>query len=283
MIAVVAVLIAAAGQAPHLPDLLSRLSEEAEMYRRMAPQTLSEETFEQRAFTAGPAPGQVRLQTREIVSEYGVGFLKEAPDSLHEFRQVIAVDGRPVASPEKARHSLSLGLHSPDDRVRKRMLEDFQAHGLAGAAVDFGPLILLFTKRQLENYRYTLADTAWVGAEEAVVLSYRQAGGPQNVTVFAGRKAIRLPLEGLVVLRKTDGLPLRVTLRAARTERRQTFVEEASVDYMMTRHGCLAPAAVLHRTLVDGRIVTENCFRYAEFRRFGAESEIKFTEVPEKP
>ena len=124
------------------------------------------------------------------------------------------------------------------------MLEDFQAHGLAGAAVDFGPLILLFSKRQAGNFTFQPAGLARVGADEAFVLAYRQSGGESNLTVFAGRKTVRQPLEGRVFLRKPDGLPLRVTMRAARAEDGRKVVEEATVDYVMTPHGYLAPAAV---------------------------------------
>lgn len=281
MKALLAALWVSAACAQDLTVLLGRLSEEAEVYRRMAPQAIAEETLEQRASIPSRRTGKVRLQTREIVSEYSVGALKEAPERLHEFRQVLSVDGRRLAKPEKARRTLSLGLASPDDRLRKRMLEEFQAHGLAGAAVDFGPLILLFTKRQIGNYRFSLSGAARVGADEAVVLDYRQAAGDQNLTVFAGRNTIRQPLAGQVLLRKADGLPLRITMRAARTENGHTFVEEGVVDYVMTAHGFVAPATVLHRSIADGQLAAEDRFRYATFRRFSADAEIKFNEVPE--
>jgi hypothetical protein len=42
-----------------------------------------------------------------------VGTLKEADSGdLHEFRQVISVDGRPVQTEESARRALSLGMQS---------------------------------------------------------------------------------------------------------------------------------------------------------------------------
>lgn len=263
-----------------IPAVLGRLSEEAEVYRRSAPQTLAEETLEQRATVL--VRGQLRMRTREIVSEYTIGTLADSPDTLHEFRKVIAVDGWRLARPEQARRSLSLGLKSADDRARKRLLEEFQAHGLSGAAVDFGPLLLLFSKRQIGNYRFTATGTAWVGADQAVVLAYKQADGGQNLTVFSGRSTVRLALEGLVFLRLSDGLPLRITMQAGRNEGGRTIIETAAVDYVMTRHGYLAPVSVLHRTVVDGHTTAEDRFRYAEFRKFGAETEIKFTEVPQQ-
>src|SRR5580698_2801494 len=94
-----------------LPEILSRLSEEAEVFRHVAREILAEETLTQRALKA-PARFHPRLGTAAAT----------------------------------ARHSLALGLASADDHARKRMLEDFQKYGLATAVVDFGPLLLLFTK-----------------------------------------------------------------------------------------------------------------------------------------
>src|SRR5947199_3694787 len=118
---------------PNIADLLSRVAEEAEILQQNAPKALTRETLEQRAVmppsrfrprigTAATEPGKPRLQVREIVSEYSVGTLKDsASNNLIEFRQVTSVDGRKVQSEEKARHFLSIGIKSPDDRVRKRM------------------------------------------------------------------------------------------------------------------------------------------------------------------
>src|SRR6185312_9900228 len=90
-----------------------------------------------------PAP---RLQIRNVLSEYSVGILKDSPSrSLTEFRQVVSVDGRRVQSPESARHALSIGLKAPDDRARKRMLEDFARHGLVDVATDYGLILLAFS------------------------------------------------------------------------------------------------------------------------------------------
>ncbi|HWQ54266.1 MAG TPA: hypothetical protein VN442_11315 [Bryobacteraceae bacterium] len=280
MKALLALFCAFAAHGQDLVPLLSRLSSEAENFRRLAPQTLAEETLEQRVVLPSRTSGPAAFHTREIVSEYTIGHLESSHGSLHEFRQVIRVDGRAVRKPEKARHTLSLGMTSPDDRSRKRMLEDFQAYGLTGAAVDFGPLILLFTREQIRNYIFTAAGTARLGADEVLVLSYKQAGGGANLTVFSGRNTVRQPLEGRVLLRKTDGLPIRITLSAARTENGRPYVEQAAVDYIPTTYGSIAPAAVLHRSLAGSELVTEHRFRYSAFKKFGAETEIKFTEIP---
>ena len=74
---------------PSLPDLLSRVAEEAEILQQNAPKSLTQETLEQRALmpatrfrprigkAAAVAPPP-RLVVRQIVSEYSVGPLKES-------------------------------------------------------------------------------------------------------------------------------------------------------------------------------------------------------------
>lgn len=280
MRALLPLICALAAHGQEIAPLLSRLSEEAAAFRRVAPQTLAEEILEQRVSLPSRTPGIVNFRTREIISEYTIGRLEGSQDNIHEFRQVIRVDGRSVRKPEKARHTLSLGMTSPDARARKRMLEDFQAYGLTGAAVDFGPLLLLFTHEQIRNYSFAVAGIARLGAEEAIALSYKQAGGGANLTVFSGRNTVQQPLEGQILLRKADGLPIRITLSAARTENGRHYIEQATVDYAPTAHGCVAPVAVLHRSIAGGQIVTEHRFRYSAFKKFGAETEIKFTEIP---
>jgi hypothetical protein len=221
---------------------------------------------------------------REIVSEYSVGTLKESnsPD-LVEFRQVVSVDGRRVQSAEHARHALSLGIQSPDDRVRKRMLEDFAKHGLVDVATDYGLILLAFTKRGLENMQVKPAGAARVGAEDALVLSWQQTSTTGGELEFFGNQSVRRPLQGILYVRKSDGLPLRVQAWAEHPDAKRTIRDEATVDYALSTHGFLMPASVVHRHLVDGELKTENLYRYEPFKLFSADAEIKFTEVPETP
>jgi len=115
------------------------------------PKTLTVETLEQRAMLPPPRfrprlgaaaanPPAPRFAVRQIVSEYTIG--KLADSMLHECRQVISVDGKPVQSEENARHALSLGMQSQSDRMRKRMLEEFAKHGLVDVATDYGLILL---------------------------------------------------------------------------------------------------------------------------------------------
>ena len=262
------------------------------MLQQNAPKSLSREVLEQRALmpatrfrprigkkatAAVPPP---RLLVREIVSEYSVGILKEsAVQNLTELRQVVSVDGRKIQSPERARHALSLGITSPDDRIRKRMLEDFARHGLVDIATDYGIILLAFSKRGLENMNVALAGEEQVGADAAWVLNWQQTSPDAGMLEFLGNQASRLALEGRLLVRQSDGLPLRIQSWSEHPQATHKIRDEATVDYVQSAHGFLTPASVIHRHLVDGQVITENLYRYEPFKMFSADAEIKFTEL----
>jgi hypothetical protein len=227
-------------------------------------------------------PAKPRLQVREIVSEYSVSTLRESASlDLVEFRQVISVDGHKVQSAESARHALSLGVHSQDDRMRKRMLEDFAKHGLVDVATDYGLILLAFTKRGQQHLEVQPAGEGQIGADTALKLAWRQTTDQEGALVFSGRQALRQALQGILWVRKSDGLPLRVQSWADRKESGHVVRDEGTVDYTQSSHGFLTPASVVHRHLVDGQLITENLYRYEPFKLFAADTEIKFTDLPE--
>lgn len=280
---------------PALPQILSRVAEEAEVFQQNLPNSLTREVLVQRTelpparfrprIGAGAlAPLTVRTQTREIVSEYTIGPLTSAPGSnLVEWRQVVEVDGRSIRSPEAARQSLTLNLKTPDEKLRKRMLEEFVHYGLVDVATDYGLILLAFNKRGLAKMDCMLADSAWIGAEEAVSIAWKQKSAESGELAFRGRQVTHTPLEGLLWVRASDGLPLRVQMWAEFRDSKRVIRDEASVDYVMSPHGFITPASVLHRHVVDGRPITENLYRYDAFRLFRAETELKFTDIPEMP
>ena len=280
---------------PSLPDLLSRVAEEAEMLQQNAPKSLTREILEQRARMPAsrfrPRIGKAatvvqppRQVVRQIISEYSVGTLKEsAVQNLTELRQVISVDGRRVQSPERARHALSLGITSPDDRIRKRMLEDFARHGLVDIATDYGIFLLAFSKRGLENMKVVISGEEPVGADAAWVLHWQQTSPDGGVLEFLGNQASRRALQGRLLVRKSDGLPLRIESWSEHPQAGQTIRDEATVDYIRSAHGFLTPASVVHRHMVDGQVITENLYRYEPFKMFSADAEIKFTEIETPP
>jgi hypothetical protein len=234
-----------------------------------------------KAATVVQPPRQV---VRQIISEYSVGTLKEsAVQNLTELRQVISVDGRRVQSPERARHALSLGITSPDDRIRKRMLEDFARHGLVDIATDYGIFLLAFSKRGLENMKVVISGEEPVGADAAWVLHWQQTSPDGGVLEFLGNQASRRALQGRLLVRKSDGLPLRIESWSEHPQAGQTIRDEATVDYIRSAHGFLTPASVVHRHMVDGQVITENLYRYEPFKMFSADAEIKFTEIETPP
>jgi hypothetical protein len=156
------------------------------------------------------------------------------------------------------------------------MLEDFRKYGLTDAVVDFGPLLLLFTKRQAGHYHFELSGDDRIGADAVKIVSYTQVAGPDRMLVFQGRRAIHQPIQGRIYARVPDGMPLRITVVASRPNGQSTFRDEAVVDYTPNAQGFLAPAAVTHRGFAGDQLVVEDEFRYSTFRKFSADAEIKF-------
>jgi hypothetical protein len=281
---------------PDIPAILSRLAEESEVLQQNAPKALTQETLEQRTLmpasrfhprigSAATIPLKPRTVVRQIVSEYSVGTLKDSSSQdLTELRQVISVDGHKVQSVASARHALSLGIKSADDRVRKRMLEDFANHGLVDIATDYGIFLLAFGKRAQANLKVSLGGDEQVGPDAAWVLNWEQISDVGGVLEFIGNQAAHRKLAGRVLIRKSDGLPLRIQAWSQHTQSGGHQIrDDATVDYVQSPHGFLTPASVVHRHQVDGAIITENLYRYEPFRLFSADAEIKFTELDPPP
>src|SRR5882724_1178664 len=258
MLLLVALLVAAQDSQPlSLADVLSRVAEEAEILQQNAPKSLTTETLLQRTLLppsrfrprigkAATEPAKPRQQVREIVSEYSVGTLKEsASRNLCEFRQVISIDGRKVQSAESARHALSLGLKSADDRARKRMLEDFARNGLVDIATDYGLILLAFSKRGQQEMRFVPAGEEQVGADAVLVLNWEQTSDAAGVLEFHGNQAARRAMSGRLLVRKSDGLPVRVQAWTEHAQNGHVIRDDATVDYVLSSHGFLTPASVV--------------------------------------
>jgi hypothetical protein len=299
-----------------IQDALSRVSEEAEAFRTLAPRLLAEEKMVQRTskpprrFHPRLGPGALNTpkpeyRTRELLSEYGFTTFADSPGALRELRKVVSVDGRPVAAGEQAREKLVRGLVSPNDHAKKRMLEEFSKYGLEDkAAVDFGQVILLFLRHRLDAYSFAYRGTGMVGPEAADILTFEQRGGEGSLLVVGRREAVHLPLTGELWVRHSDSMPLRVVIVSTRKDRGKEVKEEATVDYAMSRFGAVVPVSVVQREYaiapVDdaqprpgmggagcggggcSEMTAENVFQYSSFRLFSVEAEVKFTgiEVP---
>jgi len=261
--------------------LADRLAREAEAFERIAPQLLGRETLHQRVM-APPARFKLRVgdaathppvatwKEREIVSEYAVALLDS---EIHELRQVTSVDGKQVAGESEAQNTLAKLLTSHNDERKKRALEQLEKYGLRGGATDFGQILLLFTRSNLERYEITAIGPRLLGTVPTQVFRYRQLDGPVALTVVLGNgqfRTQRLSVEGEIWVRESDGLPLRITMAATDTGTEQTLREEATVDYAMSEFGTLLPLETTHRELRSGVEVAENKTTYADFHRFGA-------------
>lgn len=273
---------------------MQRVAEEADAFQQNIPKTLTQETLEQRSLlppsrfkprvgAAAAEPQQMRFRIREVVSEYSVAGLRDSESrDLVEFRQVISVDDKKVQSAESARRALSLGMQSADDRIRKRMLEEFAKYGLVDIATDYGLILLAFTKRGMENMVFQPAGQAQMGADTVGILAWKQKTSEGGELEFHGRQATHRALTGRLWVRLSDGLPLRVQAWAESVDAAKHKVrDEATVDYVRSSHGFLTPVSVAHRHLVDNRLITENLYHYEPFKLFSSDAEIKFTELPD--
>lgn len=290
MRAVMLVMFAASLRADEqVQKMTARLSEEAQAFEKIAVQVLGTETLHQRAMkppsrfhprvgAAAQGPPRPEWRERQIISEYGFASFG-SPAALHELRQVVSVDGHKIEDTKKAQAALARAITATDDARKIELLKQFEKYGLVGAVTDFGQLILLFTRRDLERYEFTPQEPQWLGGSRVLVFAYKQLDGPEALTLIEANKndqLRRLKLRGEIWVRPETYLPVRITLIANEGDAPLSVREEASVDYAMSDYGALLPTSTEHRELRGGKIVAENQLSYANFRKFGASSDIKF-------
>jgi hypothetical protein len=270
--------------------LIEGLAQQADAFERIAPQVLGRETLHQRALKPPPRfrprvgeaakkPLLPAWQERDVISEYGFAALGDSRQELHEMRRVIAVDGRIVEDEKRAQDSLARLVTAGDDQRRRLALKQLEKYGLRGAAVDFGQLLLLFSRRGVERYEFTFSSSRPVGDLPALVFRYKQLDGPEAMTVFEGDKPLRLRVEGEVWVRADNYAPLRITLAARQGESGEGLREEATVQYAMSAYGVVLPAAVEQREFHGGQVTSENKFAYTNFHKFQTSTEVKFGDV----
>src|ERR1051325_2500534 len=215
-------------QQPVLSDLLSRVAEEAEILRQNAPKALTQETLEQRALMP-PSRFHPRI-------------------------------GKGAAEPAKPR--LMVREIVSEYSVGKRMLEDFARHGLVDLATDYGIILLAFSKRLQANLETAIEGESLIGADEVWVIDWKQRDPEAGMLEFRGNQAARRTMEGRLMVRKSDGLPLRIE---AWTQH-DLIRDDAIVDYVQSPHGFVAPVSVLHHHIVNSQLITENHYRYEPFK-----------------
>lgn len=270
--------------------LLNRVGEEAEVFQQNITLVVGEETLKQRAqkrpgrfrsHLGSTAPAAINFQSRELTSEYAVAPFKESNGDLHEVRQVTRIDGRQILKLREARMSLAMGMKSEDDKLRRKLLLEFEKHGLIGTAVDFGLNLLLFRKQAMLNYTFYAIGERRLGADTVLVFRFKQKKGEGQMSVYEGNKLIRQQLEGELWVTPA-GIPLRIQLGSLIKENGQAIIDIGVTDYAMSPYGFLLPVTVVHTRKADGQMVAENIFKYERFQKFAADSELKF-EVQDPP
>ena len=271
--------------------LIDGLTRQADAFQGIAPEMLGRETLHQRALKPPPRfrprigeaarkPLQPTWQERDIISEYGFAALGDNRRELHEMRRVIAVDGRIVEDQKQAQDALAKLITASDDQRKRLALKQLEKHGLHGAAADFGQLLLLFGRSDIERYEFTFGSSQQVDGLPLAVFHYKQLDGPGAMTVFEGDQPLRLRVEGDVWVRSDTYAPVRITLIASQGESGAGLREEATVEYAMSAYGALLPSTVDQRELRDGQVTSESKFVYANFQKFQTSSDIKFGNVP---
>lgn len=271
--------------------MTARVSEEAEAFLRIAPEVLGTEKLHQRAqkppsrfhprvgAAAVSAPPAPQWKEHDIVSEYGFASFSGESGAIHELREVISVDGKKVSDTKKAQDALAKAITATDDARKKEVLKEFEKYGLTGAVTDFGQLLLLFTRRQVERYEFVAQGARMIGPDRALVFAYKQIDGPEALTLFDEKhndQVHHLKVEGEIRVRATDFVPLQITIAAHEGDAPNSIREEAAVSYAMSPYGALLPTSTEHRELRAGKIVAENQFVYVDFHKFGASSDVKF-------
>jgi hypothetical protein len=287
-----AVSCALPAQDQQVRDALARVSEEAETFQRLARNVVGRETLEHRGrkappriqwLKAGEQP-EVKYNHRKIVSEYTFGHFKESPEWLREFRKVVEVDGRAVLSGAQGdvRQKLAENMSSEDDRLRRRLLEDFAKKGQIGAATDFGQMLLLFRRRELLNFEFRRDRRAFIGADECLVIRWRQTGSQGDAArVYEGGKLHKVPMDGELWVRAKDHLPMRITMQLAVEEDKLPVLHAADIDYQRFRMGLALPVTVVYRKTMRDMLMVENRAKYENYQMFSSDAEIKFSAVEE--
>jgi hypothetical protein len=266
-----------AAEQPENSELLNALARSVAIFGRSAPDLTARETLTQRG-----RRGEMQIlkktrknrlknilftlpedfQTHEVVSEYGFGPVGDA-SGFHEVRRVLTVDGAPVTG--AARHALTIGAASGDDDTKKQLLEDLEQTQLQGSVVDFGPLLLLFSRTKQRDFEWQALGRKTGDSETVYVLQYRRVSGDTAVTEFREKTESRHPFSGQIWLRETDLVPVHITVSTEEIlTDKYSLRNEAEIDYQPTPYG-LAPAAVLHRQYLNRDLLVENQFRYTDY------------------
>jgi len=253
-----------------LPAPIRELTHQASLFWGAAPNWYCQETLRQRSAAAPRKPRRLHLSlagapstepaSREIVSWYGFSGYGQNAEAIRELREIVSVDGKPVSRQTSPDGFLKI-LRGRDDVARQSLVETFRSTTIGDAPLDFGQIVMLFTRRSIERYTFTPAGTDLVGAERVVVYRYSQQTGSPGLHLDGNT----IPLTGAVYLRNADAAPLRISVAAVRKDKTETR-DEIQVDYEEMAHGAILPASLVHRRFVDGKLFSEDRAQYSDWR-----------------
>jgi hypothetical protein len=265
---------------PQIERVLPEIARQASQFWHSAPSYMARENLKQKAIVPSrrrlhigpsaldhPTPS---FKDREIVSYYGFSSYRAAPEALHEFRLVTGIDGKPVEGAEAARAKLRTVLESNDDNGKRSLLDQFQKDGLGSTAIDFGQLILLFTRANLDKYSFELNTAGMMGADRTLVIAFRQIAGKDSLRISDAGKKIRRPLRGELVVRESDSMPLRVTLTSEHQDGETEIRDHATVEYTAFEAGVVLPATVAYRRYLNDQLYVENVYEYSDWEKVDA-------------
>ena len=265
---------------PRLEQALPQIAKQASVFWHSAPSYVARETLKQKAIVssrrklrigkAALEPHAPSFKDREIVSYYGFSSYRAAPEALHEFRSMIQLDGKTISDASKARIELTGILKSNEDGPKRSLSDEFQKNGLGSSAVDFGQLILLFTKSKQGQYAFEARSSGMVGAERVLTIAFRQTAGSESLHITEAGKKVQRPLEGEVLVTEAEYQPLRVTIRSEHWDGDTDIRDNATVDYAAAGKGLMLPASVVFRRYFNDQLYVESVAQYSDWQEVGA-------------
>ncbi len=277
-----------AQNANDLSDYLDALARTAATFATTAPGLMASETLDQRGRRGyveilRGRKNKIRkldvtlpadFRTHHVVSNYMLAIVGD-DRALHETRAIQTIDGRDATESDDPRHALTIGIESPDDETKRILLENLDREQLEGAATDFSLLMLLFQRRFQKDYAFTFGSPEDLAGDSAVALSYRQTAGSQGLTVFRERTLDRQPASGEIWFRKSDLLPIRITMNSVEAlSKKFTVRTAATVDYTSSPFG-LVPSRIIEKQFLGvapsgnaaDDLMIENEFHYSDYHK----------------
>lgn len=236
--------------------VVERIQQEADKFAELAPQIRGREILE-----------QTRAQNvrRQLVSDYG--FIALQPGDIREIREVQLVDGKPVKKHGDALKELAQNLTAADDKRRRKLLENFEKHGLPGVAVDFGPVILLFAGPSIQKFEFTFQRMENASGSSAAVYRFEQIDGAGGLTIYADGKPIRQKLGGEVWVQPADGVPIRIVMDSEHLEGKFKIRDFTFVNYGRSEFGTLLPIMVGRSQFRDQTLIVRDIFTYSAYHK----------------